>query len=833
MTRSVRFAQAPRIGMFAASAAILTPFAMIGTASAQDAPKQSEVPAAERAADDTTIVVTARRREERLTDVPISIAAFGGDALANRSVDTTDKLTQLVPNVQFNSVAPSSGNSASSAIFIRGVGQADFITSTDPGVGFYIDGVYVARSSGTVISLLDIDRIEVLRGPQGTLFGRNTIGGAVQVFSNRPKFDRIAGSLSAGFGDYGRWEVRGVLNLPLSEDLALRVAGVRRKRDGYVHNIVTGADQANVDTVAGRAALSWRPAPGVRLDLTGDYSLDETNGTATVFAGINTNAAFVRIASFLAGCPGMTSPAIQVPENSDPRCANNQYLALSPYQVAAEKRARSRTEVYGGQLMADFELTGTMQLKSITAYRVTKPFSIRDADNTPLQILETINSDNVKQFSQELTLGGTAFAGRLNYLVGAYYFHESDYQFYPVYLPSQISPVSGEELRVGGTANNADITNESFALFTQESYDITSALSFTAGLRYTRDTKHVTPYLVASPSVEGFANVGYNVAYPAPFATTRSVCLGPSRTVTPPAVPCFGSATYLFDPVENSRTDSRVTPMASLRYKWTDKVSSYFSFSQGYKSGGFNTRINQPVISPNAPNGREYLPQFNPETVTSYEIGTKAQIGRVLRISAAGYIAKYNDIHIIIREGIAPIVRNAGKATIKGFEVEGSIHPTKPFSIDFGAGYTHFQYDSFSAALDASQSALAPGALGRVDLTDMQAYTPEFSAALGAEYRIGLPFGTLTPRIDLAHRSKTFFDAPNTGQVAQPTYDVLNASLRLAGHEDRWSIVGVVSNLTNKVYRVGGNSSLTAASGYAEATYAPPRMWTIDFTYKF
>ncbi|PZO75175.1 MAG: hypothetical protein DI632_12060 [Sphingomonas hengshuiensis] len=597
--------------------------------------------------------------------------------------------------------------------------------------------------------------------------------------------------------------------------------------------MITGVDQGNIDTWAVRASLSWRPSGNVRLDVIGDYSLDRTDGSATVFAAINNNAAFVRIASFLAGCPGQASIAAAVPENNDRRCANNQYAALSPYKVAAERQGRSRTEIYGGLLNAEWDILPEMTLKSITAYRVTAPFSVRDADNTPLLILETINRDNVKQFSQEITLGGTAFDKRLSYLFGAYFFKETDFQFYPVYVPSQISPVSGEELRVGGITNNADISNKSFALFTQESFDFTRKLNLTVGIRYTRDTKDITPYAVVAPSVEGFRNVGYNVAYPGPFATTRSVCLGPPRAVAPPAVPCFGSSTYLFEPVNNHRVDSRVTPMASIRYKWTDQFSSYASYSQGYKSGGFNTRINQPVISPNAPTGREFLPAFDPEKVTSYELGSKAQINRELRVSAAAYVAKYTDIQIVLREGVAPVVRNAGRATVKGFEVEGTLSPIAALNFDFGLGYTDFRYDAFTAALDASQAGLAPGALGRVDLTDLQAYTPKWSVTSGISYTLALPFGTLTPRVDLSHRSKTYYDAPNTEQIAQKGYVVLNASVRLAGADNRWAIAAAVTNLGNEIYRVGGNSSLTAASGYAEATYAPPRMYSVDVSFSF
>lgn len=779
------------------------------------------------------IVVTARRREESIQNVPISVAAFGGNALAERQIDSSDKLTQLAPNVQFSAVAPASGNSSSSAIFIRGVGQTDFLASTDPGVGFYVDGVYFARASGTAISLLDVDRVEVLRGPQGTLFGRNTVGGAIQVFSARPRFDRISGNVGATVGDYQRRDVRGVLNLPISDTLAVRVAATKRVRDGYVTNILDGRDFGDIDTFAGRASILWKPTDKFEALLIGDYTKDDVNGSPTVFGGINTSAAFVRFASVIAGCPGfaLTTPVTPVPENTDRRCANNQYSALGPYRVASEAPSRSRLEMYGAALTLQYEFGDWLTAKSITAYRKTKPFSIRDADNTPLLILETVNSDNIKQFTQELQFLGETANGRLKYQFGAYYFNEKDFQFYPVFLPSQISPTTGEELRVGGLNNNAAIKNESFAVFTQESFAITDKLNLTVGLRYTRDKKEATPVEDAARSGYGYTNVGYNVAYPPPLAA-QMVCLGVPRTGAAAAA-CTGSRQYLFNPVLNSKTNSKFTPAASLQYQWTPSFMTYASYSQGFKSGGFNTRIVQPVISANAPTGREFLPEFDPEQVTSYEIGSKLLIGRSLRLSGALFQSKYKDIQIVVREGVAPVVRNAGRATINGFELEGTVSPVPPLLINLGVGYTDFSYDSFTAALNARQATLAPGALGRVDLDDMQAYTPKWSLNGGFSYRIAMGRGSLTPRVDVAYRSKTYFDAPNTEQIAQNGYALINATIRYAAPDDRFSVAVGLTNLTNKAYRGSGNSSLTASSGYAEVTYGPPRMFTLEGTFSF
>jgi iron complex outermembrane receptor protein len=774
------------------------------------------------------IVVSARRREESIQNVPISMAAFSGAALAERQVLTTQGLTELTPNVQFSPVAPSSGNNSAGVIFIRGVGETDFIASTDPGVGFYVDGVYFARSAGTAVSLLDIDHIEILRGPQGTLFGRNTLGGAIQVITNKPSFDETDGSLSATFGDFSRREGTGVLNLPLTDTLAIRFAVTRRAQDGYVTDVLNGEDLGGVNTFAARASVLWKPTNSFDLLWATDYMFDHTNGTPNVFGGINTSAPFAQFASADAGCPGYTGPPVPVPEIKDPRCANNQYLALGPYKVASDAHTHSQLDMWGSQLTATWHVADWMTFKSITGYRETQPFSVRDADNTPLIVLETINRDDMKQVTQELQLLGDAFDSRLHWQAGAYYFHETDPQDYPAYLP--VMPV-------GGLDTAAFIKNESYAAFTQESFDITPELQVTAGARYTNDTKEATPdFQPAAPnSALGYGGYG---TYIVPYPTASGL---PLACLVPPVVaanlPCAGSNTYLYAPVLNKVSGSKATPMASLQYRWTPALMTYASFSQGYKSGGINTRIIQPVFEPNDPTGRQYLPVYGPETVTSYELGAKF-LARGVRLSLALFDAKYKNIQIEVREGAAPVIQNAGEATIKGLEFEGSLMPLKglsltpleEFSIDFGIGYTNFHYDSLSDALLQSEATLLPGG-GRIDLTNQQAYTSRWSGNLGLSDRIVTAIGAFTPRVDASFRSLTYFDAANT--VGQPAYEVYNASLRFSDPKDRYSITAGINNFTDRVYRVGGASAFFATPGYVDVTYAPPRQWFVGGSVSF
>src|SRR6185437_5471587 len=766
------------------------------------------------------VVVTARRRAENIQNVPISIAAFSGATLSERGIVATQGLTQLTPNLQFSPVAPSSGNNAAGVIFIRGVGETDFIASTDPGVGYYVDGVYFARAAGTAVSLLDIDHIEVLRGPQGTLFGRNTLGGAIQVITNKPTFDKTEGSLSATFGDFSRKEGTGVLNVPLSNTFAIRFAATVRNQDGYVTNIANGEDLGGVNTIAARVSVLWKPVDQFELLWASDYMTDHVNGTPNVFGGINTAAPFAVFASVAAGCPGYAGEPAPVPETKDPRCANNQYLALGPYKVDSHAHTRSNIDMWGSQLTATWKVADGVTIKSITGYRETQPYSVRDADNTPLIILETVNLDDMKQFTQEFQFLGDAVNDRLHWQAGAYYFRETDPQEYPAYLPLPM---------VGGLDTAAFIKNESFAFFTQESFDFTPQLQGTVGLRYTQDTKEATPNFVAAPpnAALGYGAYGYYIVpYPTPSGLPLA-CIAPAAVAA--MLPCAGSNTYLYAPILNKITDNKVTPMASLQYRWTPELMGYFSYSQGYKSGGFNTRIIQPVFKPSDPSGRENLPSYGPETVSSFEIGAKFT-ARALRLSLALFDAKYRDIQIEVREGAAPVVQNAGNATIKGLELEATANLPLGFGIDFGLGYTDFHYDSLSDALLQSEATLLPGG-GRIDVTNQQAYTSRWSGNLGLSDRIDTPIGTITPRVDASFRSLTYFDAANT--LGQPAYEVYNASVRFADPRNRYSLSAGVNNFTNKAYRVSGASAYYAVPGYVDVTYAPPRQWFIGGSASF
>lgn len=226
------------------------------------------------------VVVTARKREESLQDAPISITAFTGEGLERRNITALADVSKMTPNLVFNASAPLSGSSATSSVFIRGIGQNDYTLVTEPGVGIYVDGVYIARSVGGALDLVDVERIEILRGPQGTLFGRNTIGGAVSITSKKPTED-FGGKVQLTLGDDNLVDFKGKINLPISDTLLSSVAISSRQRDGYVKNVQNGLDLGNDDALSGRLALRWLASDTVTVDWNFDATRERENGAAS------------------------------------------------------------------------------------------------------------------------------------------------------------------------------------------------------------------------------------------------------------------------------------------------------------------------------------------------------------------------------------------------------------------------------------------------------------------------------------------------------------------------------------------------------------------------
>jgi iron complex outermembrane receptor protein len=758
----------PRSKVFAAVAGAL------GIASAAQAQNsQSETGTLEE------ITVTARKVSENLQDTPIAISAFTGATLENRQIFSTDKLTQLVPNLQFATNAPLAGNNSSSQVFIRGIGQTDPTSTVDPGVGLYIDDVYIGTAIGGTMSLRDINSVQVLRGPQGTLFGRNTIGGAILLSTVDPGAE-LGGTAKLGGGSDSLINAFLGLNVPIADTLSARFTAGLKKQDGYVTR-TDGTDLGDTNTYTVTSKFVWKPSDKLTGKFLADYTHSDENGSPLVFAAINTAATFPRVASADAGCPGFngsfaTLPA--VPNIPDDRCANN-FQGRGPFHNNGTTPLTSQLRNWGTSLAFTYSATDTLTFKSISAYRDIRWEGNRDADNTPLTILNTLYDVQGSQWSQELQ--ATYQAGPLTGVGGLYYFKQKSNDIATVDLNP---PPPG----VQHDSDNNKVDNKSWAVFTQWNYNFADRFGLTVGARYTEDDKGSFPdqFDYAAPAVKQVPVQWYRATF------------------------------------------SSFTPSASFSFHASERSMLYVSYSEGFKGGGWNSHFNSVLTA----DQQAALQKFKPEEARTAEAGFKLDLaGRTLRLNGAIFTSDYKDMQITYRgpapAGVAPFLTNAGKASIDGAELETTWAPTDVFTFDASVGYLDASIDK----LGIPPAAVIPPGL-RVG--NAPPYAPKWQGHAGAAYTIKTGSIGVTPRLDASYQSRTFFDATNTREIAQlDAVTVLNASVAIAPEAGKWRLTLGVNNATDKVYPIAGNSSLTTGSGYAEIAYARPREYFALLNYDF
>jgi|HigsolmetaAR201D_1030396.scaffolds.fasta_scaffold05839_1 iron complex outermembrane receptor protein len=759
------------------------------------------------------IVVTARRREESLQETPIAISAFTAESLERQQIFSTDDLDQVSPNLQFAAYGPLTGHNSAAQVFIRGIGQTDGSSGVDPGVGLYIDEVYMGRAVGGIMDFRDIAGIQVLRGPQGTLFGRNTIGGAVLLTTALPG-DELGGTVRVGVGDDDLREAFVAVDLPIADGLGARISAGARQRDGYVTRIHDNMDLGDEDSFTTQAVLRWETDP-VTLTLRGDYTREDENGSPFVFAAINESQVFPIFASVAAGCSngaGAPSfpPPVPVPQDLvDPRCANDATWNLGKYTNGGTAPAFSRLENWGTSLVAEFKLSDAFRLKSISAYRELNWHGARDADNTPLTILHTDYKSDGRQFSEELQ--GLVETDRLKGVFGLFYFDEKVTDFLQVPIAAGVG-APAQVLQGSRDYQLAYLDNENWAVFTQWTYDITDALSVTAGVRYTEETK--------GARIIGFTTAPVDAPtivpdFLRPYTIDANGLIVQSNVI-PPGHTSPGLHVHP-DRFENDY--SSTTGSASIQYKFAEKAMAYLSWSQGFKSGGFNQRFNSVTF--------DYTPlSFKEETAETIELGFKSDIAGVLRLNAAIFNTDYEDMQLIYRVGVVPILFNAGKATIRGGELEFTYAPGS-LIIEGSVGYLDDEFDSITPIV-------VPGSQVTATVTPNNSlpFTPEWQANIGIGYDIVGPTVTLTPRVNISYTDSQFFDAANSREVAQlDDVTLVNVSLTLAFGD--WKIRAGINNVTNKEYLVAGNSSTSTSAGYAEAIYSRPRNWFLTAQYEF
>jgi iron complex outermembrane receptor protein len=583
------------------------------------------------------IVVTARKRREGLQDTPISVTAFTGDSLERPGLDSTRDLGAYTPNLISSNGSGVSGNTSAGSFFVRGIGQLDFTLNTDPGVGLYVDDVYVARAVGSVMELLDLEAVEVLRGPQGTLFGRNTIGGAIHLRS-QPPTQQTGGTAQLEVGTDALRRGGFAASVPLSDTLLTRWSASYTRRDGFIERHSDGVDLGDTDALAGRVAMRWLATEAVTADLVLDGARHREESPPTRAAALSGTSDF---GSFYNAVLARDLDCLPPPGSmTNPACFNSQFLTGDPYTTNATFRSKSELDAWGAALTVAVDVSDTMAVKSITAYRDTEALGHRDGDNSPHVIAQTRDTWDHRQFSQELQLTGAAAHDTVNWIVGLYYFEEEGtnlnfVDFAPVFIQS------------GGS-----VDNDSTAVFGQMTWNITEAWSLTGGLRYTDETKRFSP---------------------------DQFVIEDRGTGLPPGFP-------LVPPDQVDATASEVSPHVNIGYRWSENVMTYATYSEGFKSGGFTQRVFPPL---------PMTPSFRPEFVEAYEVGVKSGgFGGRLRLNAAAFFTDYTDLQVLALVGVAPTTQNAAEAEIQGFEVELTALPMQGLLVSIGVGYVDAEYTS-------------------------------------------------------------------------------------------------------------------------------------------
>jgi iron complex outermembrane receptor protein len=813
-----------------ATAATLAAFACVFGLGATPAALAQQVSAAGSAQPSGAleeVVVTAERRGEQLQNTPIAITALTAEAMEARNLVNISDVGAYVPSTV---LAPlGAGWGATMAAFIRGIGLGDNILSFEPGVPIYVDDVYIGRPQGAMLDLLDLERVEVLRGPQGTLFGKNAEGGTIRMISVKPKGDD-SGYAEVTFGNFNRIDARAMADIAVIPDvLNARFSFASRTADGYFTNLdyvcVNGpgslgsmapaiapgsncktSTSGNENTQSGRAAFRLLLGPAAELNLIYDMTVQNQEGPAdkyTVIDGAFPNAfpntlwgnlTYGSLGNATAGPPAYTGKPI----GYDSRfLTNNFYTGYGNYGTdsISGRNVPNINDLnhWGVNATLDWQLTDNVNLKSVTAYRAFSNQYGRDSDGSPLSENSTYDDARHHQFTEEITLTGKV--ARLDWATGAFYYTALDSDrgydvLYPCTVQNPFVCIHEQDQYVSQTTKN-------WAVFAHGVFQVTDAFSITGGGRYTSDQKDATVYITNF-----------------------------DPTVTSTA----GNVNGQYVPTSTTHVDYDF----SLNYQWTPDLMTYLRYSTGFKGGGFSPR----------PSDALQTTPFAPEYLKTAELGEKAEfLDHRVRFNADFYYSKYlnqqtfsQQLDSLGNNWFREV--NAGTARIWGLEGELQAEPIDNLRIDGSFGYLNYYLESnggnallFTGNNCGGETCYSPR-------------TPKYTGALGAQYSFTLADGgRLTPRLDATYQSTIYFAANNgclgsltpqgCGQTDnQDGYALLNGRLSYETANKKWQASLWGRNLTDKEYFYG-KLSLITFFGREQGNPAPPREYGVTFQRKF
>ncbi|GAB5458342.1 MAG: TonB-dependent receptor [Henriciella sp.] len=752
--------------LFAAASTIALGIGVPFAAVAQDEVEASEARTLSK------VTVTSQRRAEDAQSAPVSVQNMTAEELTELDINDPSSLAEAVTNV---SIGDGTGRGrGGTQISIRGVNEARVSPVLDPGVGIYIDDVYFGRPQTAFLRLMDVERVEVLRGPQGTLFGKNAAGGAIRYISKRPNFDDVDGYVSATLGSRNRTDVKGAYNFIINDELAFRVAAASLSADGYVEQQGGGDALGDENAQFLSAKARWQPNEKLDVNLGLNYVTTDTDDGATKvidYFGFNGaadrgGAASVRNWNgFWGGTPREYNPDIPT----------------DLYQVTAGGlETRNQSESLGISLDVLYEFDNDVKLRAITGYRTVDEFSDRDPDGqeNAYTFFDDITREGVDFWSQEVQLSGRSFEDRLNWVTGVFYSNEKPYR-------SDVMDRDGRNSALNGLLilnDDAQQETDSLGLFAQATYDVTDKLALTGGVRYTQDDKSFTISQDAFYDFELEAEaLGYGL-------TPRTAPVYGSCDVSDPSTYNAGAGCVAVAQLSGGETFEAVTYRVAGEYQWTEDVMTYVAFSTGFKAGGTNDTVAD-IDTP-----------FDEESIEALELGIRSEwFGDRARANVTWFTTDYSDKQITVSSIVpnsGPCVNrcttNAGDATISGWEIETLALLTNSLTANLNVGI-----------LDAEWDSVVPGAGVTVDSLFSRA--PELTIAAGLSHVTDLPGGyELKSRLNYSYTDEQNSSPQDATTLTIPSYDLVTGRVSLGKPEDQWSVSLFCTNCLDEEYIRGG-----------------------------
>jgi iron complex outermembrane receptor protein len=725
------------------------------------------------------VVVTAQKREQNLQEVPVSITSYNAIELENKGIRTIIDLEKSSPNTQMR--ASRATNSTLTA-YIRGVGQQDPLWGFEPGVAVYVDDVYYARPQAAVMDIFDVERIEVLRGPQGTLYGKNTVGGAVKYIT-RKMTGEATGKATLAIGNYGQQELTISGQLPILEDkLYIGAAVSKMERDGY-GDVDTGYDLAtgtynsseenyNKDVLVGRLSVEYNPMENLFFRISADKTDDESNQVC----GSQSNQT------------SLTHPA-----------TGDLFLAYGDrYDGACGTTHKQNVENKGFSFTAQYDVNDQLSLKYVYADREGETQQFIDFESTPLDAFDVPASYSDEQQSHEFQV--TYIADRFTVVGGVYYFEGNSAGAFDVVL-NAATPMDGEHIDL---AIAGDVDTESISAYVNGSFDITDTVTITAGVRTTSDDKN-----------SNIQRLLYTTANSFPYTTTQ----GSGLTYGNPADDELLAVITDITDDEANRDWSEVSPSLKLDWQVNENVMLYLSYSEGFKSGGFDMR-GSANLNPNVKKG------YDPETVDTWEAGIKSQLfDDRLRLNFTVFDMNYDDMQLTVQTvQPAPVffssdVVNAGTAEIKGAELESIGQITESLTATLSVGY-----------MDAELVEVISGGVDVVDSWEML-NAPDWTRQFALNYEIDLGnAGSLMLNTAVSYRGASRnFNNVTCSCDQDESYTLWDATANWYSADERWTASLYVKNIEDTSYKTGGYN---LGSGEL-AFYGAPRTVTASLSYEF